>query len=280
MAHVRWRQAGPDVERGSIVPHLSSFQFIPQAWSMSLELMFYALAPFIVRRNSLVLICIVILCQIGRQIAFNEGLTGSGFCYRFFPFEIGLFVTGILAHRAWRFLKEGELLSFPVSLALGAAALGAVLIHQYVYDFNLYQYRFLFFMAAALPFLFDLSQRIKVDRLCGELSYPIYLIHIECSTIVSVVWTLLPWQTTRSVENAAIILTTLMISVAYVRWIDLPFERWRQRRVLAAARAKTEAPQQEAPQQEAPQHEAPLPVFLAATLDILAKRPAFSPKRG
>ena len=89
------------------VPHLSSFQFIPQAWSMSLELMFYALAPFIVRRNSFTLICIVILCQIGRQIAFNEGLTGSGFCYRFFPFEIGLFVTGILAHRAWRFLKRG-----------------------------------------------------------------------------------------------------------------------------------------------------------------------------
>ena len=84
---------------------------------------------------------------------------------------------------------------------------------------------------------------------------PIYLIHIECWTIVSAVWTFLPWQTTRSVENAAVILTTLIISVAYVRWIDLPFERWRQRRVLAVAKAKTKAPQQGPPLPVATQFE-------------------------
>src|SRR5262249_17379684 len=37
-------------------PHLGTFEVIPAAWSVSLELMFYALAPFLVRRHWLVLV--------------------------------------------------------------------------------------------------------------------------------------------------------------------------------------------------------------------------------
>jgi len=32
-------------------PHLGTFQVIPQAWSVALELMFYAMAPFLVRTS-------------------------------------------------------------------------------------------------------------------------------------------------------------------------------------------------------------------------------------
>jgi peptidoglycan/LPS O-acetylase OafA/YrhL len=58
-------------DRGTLTPvwssdglstHVSAFFVVPQAWSMSLELMFYALAPFLVRRHWLLLMTYIGLC--------------------------------------------------------------------------------------------------------------------------------------------------------------------------------------------------------------------------
>ena len=109
-------------------PHLGNFQVIPQAWSVSLELMLYAIAPFLVRRHWLVLLTIIIATYLLRSAATAYGFDGSGFAYRFFPFEVGLFLAGALGHRAYAYLESRGLASFPLSLAISALLIGSVIV--------------------------------------------------------------------------------------------------------------------------------------------------------
>ena len=112
-------------------PHLGTFLLIPQAWSVSLELMFYAIAPFLVRRHWLVLLTIIVATYFLRAAAQATGLNGSGFVYRFFPFEIGLFLAGVLAHRAYAYLNSRGMTNFAISLAVSGLLVGVVLV-QYL----------------------------------------------------------------------------------------------------------------------------------------------------
>src|SRR5262249_61405720 len=79
-------------------PHLGTFEVIPQAWSVSLELMFYALAPFLVRRHWLVLVALIVAAYVLRSVAAAYGFSGSCFAFRFFPFELGLFLARVFSH--------------------------------------------------------------------------------------------------------------------------------------------------------------------------------------
>jgi peptidoglycan/LPS O-acetylase OafA/YrhL len=222
-------------------PHLGAFQMIPQAWSVSLELMFYALAPFLVRRHWLALVAIIVTTYILRSLALAYGFDGSGFVYRFFPFEIGLFLAGALSHRAYAELNSRKLMRFPVSLAISALLIGAVLVQQYVDSFD--SHRFYILVVLALPALFDVSRRIGLDRWLGELSYPIYLVHLSVLGAGQVIATTAVGQ----IENwnwfaLAMAAVTVLLSIAYVYWIDAPFERWRQRRAIKAKREGIPAP--------------------------------------
>src|SRR5262245_62043572 len=60
------------------------FLLVPQAWSLSVELWFYALAPFLVRLRSRYLLGIVGLSVAGRLMAYAAGLSHDPWTYRFF----------------------------------------------------------------------------------------------------------------------------------------------------------------------------------------------------
>jgi peptidoglycan/LPS O-acetylase OafA/YrhL len=210
-------------------PHLGTFQVIPQAWSVSLELMFYALAPFLLRRHWLILLGIIIATYVLRSVTFAHGLNGSGFVYRFFPFEIGLFLAGALSHRVYAYLHSRHPMQFRVSAAVCAIFLCLVIFQQYI-D-RLHNHKFYILVVLALPALFEFSRHIRLDSWLGELSYPIYLAHLSVLGIGQVVAT----AVTGPVENQnrfalAMVAVTLLLTIAYVHWIDTPFERWRQRR--------------------------------------------------
>jgi len=210
-------------------PHLGTFEVIPQAWSVSLELMFYALAPFLVRRHWLVLVAIIVATYILRSVAAAYGFSGSGFAYRFFPFEIGLFLAGVLSHRVYAYVNSRGVMRFPVSLAIGATLIGTVVIQQYVDSLD--NHKFYILVVVALPALFDLSRRFRWDSWLGELSYPIYLAHLAVLSFGLIITT----AVIGPIENHNLLalgmaVATVLICVAYVHWIDAPFERWRQAR--------------------------------------------------
>jgi len=216
-------------------PHLGEFQLIPQGWSISLELMFYALAPFLVRRHWLALVAIIAATYILRSLTSALGLNGSGFAYRFFPFEIGLFLAGVLSHRAYAWLNARNIMRLRPSLAVCVIFLAVVLAQQYVDRLD--NHKFYILVVLALPSLFHASQRIRFDSWLGELSYPIYLAHLSVLGIGQVVATALMGR----IENRnwfalAMAVATVLLTITYVRWIDAPFEAWRQRRAMRVAR--------------------------------------------
>jgi peptidoglycan/LPS O-acetylase OafA/YrhL len=210
-------------------PHLGTFEVIPQAWSVSLELMFYALAPFLVRRHWLVLVAIIVATYVLRSVAAAYGFSGSGFAYRFFPFEIGLFLAGVLSHRVYAYVNSRGVMRFSVSLAIGATLIGTVLIQQYVDSLD--NHKFYILVVVALPALFDLSRRFRWDSWLGDLSYPIYLAHLSVLSFGLIITTAVigPIEN-RNLLALAMAVATVLICIAYVHWIDAPFERWRQAR--------------------------------------------------
>jgi peptidoglycan/LPS O-acetylase OafA/YrhL len=225
-------------------PHLGTFQLIPQAWSVSLELMFYAMAPFLVRRHWFALVAIIVATYLLRSVALAYGLNGSGFVYRFFPFEIGLFLAGVLSHRVYAYINLYGVMRFPISLAIGAILIGIVLVHQYVDSLD--NHKFYILVVVALPALFDVSRRIRLDGWLGELSYPIYLAHLSVLSFTEIVSTAVigPIENRNWLAFVTVVVTVLL-TIAYVHWIDAPFERWRQGR---ATRTKPERPPDPLPQ--------------------------------
>jgi peptidoglycan/LPS O-acetylase OafA/YrhL len=216
------------------VPHLNIFFVIPQAWSMSLELMFYALAPFLVRRHWLVLLTYIVASYVGRKLLMVYGFDGSGFVYRFFPIELGLFLAGVLAHRAYAFFKARW---GTVSLAFAGSVTATLIAMMFIMRWwDIWEsHRFYALVVIALPSLFVVSQRSALDRWLGELSYPIYLCHLGVLEIGGVIAAAAfgPVQD-RDMLMLVLIIATVVVSAAYVYWIDAPFDRWRQRRVARA----------------------------------------------
>lgn len=79
------------------------FMAIPMAGSLALEIYFYALAPFIVRRPVRQIAAIAALSFAARVAAAIVGATADPLSYRFFPFELSTFLLGVLAYKAWAF---------------------------------------------------------------------------------------------------------------------------------------------------------------------------------
>jgi peptidoglycan/LPS O-acetylase OafA/YrhL len=203
---------------------------------MSLELMFYALAPFLVRRHWLLLVVYIIFTYMARKLLLIYDLNGSGFVYRFFPLELGLFLAGVLAHRAFAFLDARTATSTGVSVTVTCALISMMFIMSY-WDFWA-SHRFYALVVLALPSLFQVSRRFAFDRWLGELSYPIYLGHLAVFGFgeMLAVRMLGPVQN-RDALTFVLIITTVLIAMAYVYWIDGRFERWRQRRIMCARQA-------------------------------------------
>src|SRR5205085_338067 len=74
---------------------------VPQAWSISLELMFYCLVPFLIRNSTRLLVVIVAATFILRAAIYSIGYDIDPWVGRFFPLELGLFVMGMVSRRIY-----------------------------------------------------------------------------------------------------------------------------------------------------------------------------------
>lgn len=211
--------------------NLNSFLLVQPAWTVSLELTFYLLAPLLVRRRIGVLLLIIALSA-GLRVGLREvaQLDGMGWSYRFFPFELMYFVAGALCCKAYDLLKTRRL---PTWLPPAATALilfytlSFGLIHQQLTAAGLPGglssaiYRVL--IVGGLPLVFLHTRHSRLDTRIGELSYPVYLIHF-------LVWETL---TIYGVRGAYVNLLTLAVSIGLALLINYivgqRVERVRQR---------------------------------------------------
>ena len=77
---------------------LSKGLIIPQSWTLSLELFFYLIAPFVLKNIRLIILIIILSLSLRFFLA-SKGFSNDPWSYRFFPNEISLFLLGSLSHQ-------------------------------------------------------------------------------------------------------------------------------------------------------------------------------------
>ncbi|MGE0044437.1 MAG: acyltransferase family protein [Hyphomonadaceae bacterium] len=204
---------------------------VPQAWSLSLELMFYALAPFLARLNWRWLAALagasIALRLAGHWLPVDYGLWQG----RFFPTALFLFLLGMLAHRL---LPLAARLPKALGWIANAALLAAVVcLPMTQLDGEAQRWIIYAAIALAAPFIFNAFKNFTLDRWIGDLSYPMYLCHL---VVVAIVLTWNPPQAAWITIGLA-----FALSIALYLLIDRPVDRWRQARAAKAA-ARTETP--------------------------------------
>lgn len=220
-----WDPSGPLPSETTIVAWQGLF--VPQSWSLSMELMFYAIAPFLARAGwkwIAALCALSIGLRLGGALLPVDYLLWQG---RFFPAALFLFLLGMLAHKA---LPLAERLPHAVGWITALAVLAFIVCFPLLgwTDVKLRWAVYAVF-AATTPFIFSAFKDNALDRWVGDLSYPIYM------TQLLVIGAVLIYQPPFGMWPA--IGGTIALSVAMLLLIDHPVDRWRQRRASAKREA-------------------------------------------
>lgn len=171
------------------VPIVPAFLLISPAWSLSLELTFYALAPWMLRRRTRWLVGLIAISLMIRFLLWQKGLRADPWSYRFFPNELALFFTGVLSYRLIYLRFRHRPSSIPSKL-FASAIIPAILLfplydHSHGMFFSTTRLLYFSYVACAVPFLFRWTGALQFDRQMGELSYPLYLCHFNFVQILN-----------------------------------------------------------------------------------------------
>ena len=213
-------------------PQLHTFLFIPQAWTLALELIFYMIAPFIMRRGYKVVLPLIIGSLLLRFYIYDfMGLQNDPWTHRFFPTELVFFLLGYVSYRINLRIKSINISKY-IHLSILLYVVVFSLVYRYLpavevpyLPFSLREILYFSSITAFIPFLFNYLKTNKWDNLIGELSYPVYISHILVLTICSALPFLLlktPWAMT---------LLTIVLSILLNKFIATPLEQYRQSRV-------------------------------------------------
>lgn len=200
---------------------------VPQAWSLGIEITFYAVAPFLLRPFRPKLIAGLVLATIIARLGFAHfGLMNDPWSYRFFPFELGTFLIGSLAWALYESMKSQiEHLPEIAGTILTMVTLGfAISYYALPVDPLTKRLLFLLVLFLSLPLVFALTKDMKVDKMIGELSYPVYLCHFLVIELLADLWgtkVMNQWQ------MAGTILASVVTAGFIVILIERPSERYR-----------------------------------------------------
>lgn len=200
------------------------FMYVGPAWTIEVEFIFYAIAPFVVLRDVKWTVVILIASLLARLIAVTLGYTAYANAYDFAPFEMAFFMGGSLAYRAYVHLRSQK--ARWVTVYSYAAVITIALLSIFYLFMPFARPIYLVAACVCLPGIVLLGRRNSLDNFLGELSYPIYLLH-PIFTIFIIPGTGL------SAEITAVA-GTVALSALLVVAIDRPIEILRHQRAKRA----------------------------------------------
>lgn len=211
-------------------PTLFSYLLIPQAWTIGIEIMFYIIAPFILRKSWKVVLSFLLLSFSIKLFTFyGLNLINDPWTYRFFPSEVMFFFIGYFSYRLMPYLSKIKLTGELSVLILIFVSLLTV-FYYYIPNFGYSQFLiegfYFFSVFITIPILFNKFKKSKLDIKIGELSYPIYISHLFVMMIVSII------QSNTEFQSVLVLIFTVLLSLLLNKFVANPIEKLRQSRLI------------------------------------------------
>ena len=230
-SHTAVSQAPP----GHNTVDLLFFMLLPPAWSLSLELQIYALAPWLTRRSTALLVglfaaalslhWLLPLLPFGNDEFWrNRNLLA----------QLGYFLLGMAGHRLYRLRTHEAWLGRLMQRGrwFWAGSLALLVAYPWL-PLGVRDPLVTGGFALALPFVFAATSSWKWDRMVGELSYPLYLSH----WLVNQGWYGLEPLVQRRIPafrhdwlSVVVVVVISLALAALIHWfVERPVDRFRQR---------------------------------------------------
>lgn len=205
-----------------------NYLLIPQAWTLVIELTFYLMAPFILRRNWSVIACLMFLSCGSKWYLHSHGFTGDLWDYRFFPNELVYFLMGWWSYRFYRYLLKTRppINNYFRSLFLTIAIVALSTFNYWPGNIYLWEWVFYMLMAFLISFIFYFSRSNRWDRQIGELSYPVYIVHILINNLINPL-VIVPLTLNKNWQSLIVLLGSVVISWLMLEIIQKPIEKIR-----------------------------------------------------
>jgi len=205
-------------------PQLYTFLFLPQAWTIAIELTFYLVAPFIVRRKPVIILTLLIISVFIRLILYRMGLHNDPWTYRFFPTELAFFLLGTIAYHIYKKIENKEVPPRYIDVLI-------ILLLLFTFFFNRMhipgiQYVYIACIFITLPFIFKRTKRSKMNTYIGELSYPMYISHIFILGLLTALNIPMPFG-----GGLTLAICTILFSLLLNELVAKRIEKLRQRRI-------------------------------------------------
>jgi peptidoglycan/LPS O-acetylase OafA/YrhL len=212
------------------------FCFLPQAWTIGVELLFYAVVPFIIHwpKRWLAALAAADFIVVALLRHFWTTPMADVVLSHGFPFELGYFLLGILAYRLFYKREIPGLFS----RSFNRAVIVSIAVTSFVFGFwtrdlavavTAPVYVALVFLGVC--FLFHQTKTSAIDRYIGELSYPMYLCHVPLGWVITAAAGISHRGSSFHVPGAILLPAAIVFSILMLVCIDYPVDRWRQQRV-------------------------------------------------
>lgn len=145
----------------------------PPSWSLSPELLFYAIAPFAVRNINRIILMILVGCLYFllankihyplQEFPFNAEKSTT-FVYSFWGASIVFFLLGALGYK----IKNSDSVNYiHLLIVVLVVSCTETTIPSWL----------MLLLCVGVPQIFSITKNNSFDRMMGELSYPIYILH-------------------------------------------------------------------------------------------------------
>jgi peptidoglycan/LPS O-acetylase OafA/YrhL len=197
----------------------AGLMLLPQAWTLGVEITFYAVAPLLIRLKTRTLIVLCLASLVSRELLFKTHALGP-WVYFLFPFEVGVFLLGMVAYRLGQSLRIANIRA--IGWAALAVVAGATEFGSLAGWTPRIVWLYLIAITAAVPLIFAASRRSRIDDWIGQLSYPLYVVHVFVISFIT------------GPQDGNLAAAVSLAAAALLALVVLPLERRRHAAPVAA----------------------------------------------